>query len=155
MIDPTWNPDFTDMLRALVAADVQFLVVGAHAMAVHGVPRATVDLDIWLNATSVNSDRIVGALLEFGAPLHTHGITREDFIAEGTVYQLGLPPSRIDLLTSISGVTFDSAWPGRVTAPVADMDIPFIGREALIENKQASARDKDLIDLDLLRKGTG
>ena len=150
MSDPAWNDDFGDMLRALLAAKVRFLIVGAHALAVHGIPRATMDLDIWIEASSTNAERVVAALHEFGAPLEAHGVRQVDFEMKGTVYQIGLPPSRIDLLTAISGVEFEAAWDERVMARIDDLDVPFIGPRSQLANKRASGRDKDLVDASFL-----
>jgi hypothetical protein len=147
------NEDFRDLLRALLEADARFLVVGAHAMAVHGVPRATGDLDVWVAADPENADLVVRALVRFGAPLATMGITRADFLREDQVVQIGLPPRRIDVLTSISGVPFAEAWEGRVAHEVAGLIVPFLGRTALVRNKRASGRAKDLADLEALGEG--
>ena len=147
---PGLNDDFLDLLRALVEAEVDFVVVGAHAMAVHGVPRATGDLDVVVRPSSENASRLLTALRAFGAPLDSHGIGERDFTTPGAVYQLGVPPRRIDLLTSLTGVTFDEAWAGRVELDVAGMRVPFLGRDALLRNKRATAREKDLADLHLL-----
>jgi hypothetical protein len=144
------NEDFRDLLRALLEAGARFLVVGAHAMAVHGVPRATGDLDVWIAVDPENADRVTQALARFGAPLAAMGITRDDFLREDQVVQIGLPPRRIDVLTSISGVTFPEAWEDRVTHGVSGMSVPFLGREALVRNKRASGRAKDRADLEAL-----
>jgi hypothetical protein len=144
------NEDFRDLLGALLEAGARFLVVGAHAMAVHGVPRATGDLDVWVAVDPENADRVVQALARFGAPLAAIGISRTDFLRADQVVQIGLPPRRIDLLTSISGVGFEDAWAGRVTHEVAGVRIPFLGREALVRNKRASGRTKDRADLEAL-----
>ena len=144
------NEDFLDILRALVASEVEFIVVGAHALAVHGVPRATGDLDIVVRPSGHNAQKVVAALREFGAPLEAHGVTQADFEIPGRVYQLGQPPRRIDLLTAITGVEFDDAWSSRVGVEVAGMEIPFLGLEALRRNKSATGRDRDLLDLRLL-----
>jgi hypothetical protein len=144
------NEDFRDLLAALLDDDVRFLVVGAHAMAVHGVPRATGDLDVWIGPDAGNAERAWSAVARFGAPLEAMGVTREDFGRPGRVVQVGLPPRRIDILTSISGVPFDEAWSGRVTHEVAGLRIPFLGREALIRNKRACGRAKDRADLEAL-----
>jgi len=149
-VPPGWSDDYVDMLRALVNAKAEFVVVGAHALAVHGVPRATVDLDIHVRASNENAERVVDALREFGAPLAAHNVSVEDFAQPGTVYQLGLPPNRIDLLTRISGVDFDSAWESRVLVTLAGLEVPFIGRGPLIRNKRAAGRDKDLVDVRVL-----
>lgn len=141
------NDDFQDLLAALVEERVRFLVVGAHALAVHGVPRATGDLDIWVAPELENAVRVWRALARFGAPLEAQGITREDLCRSGTVYQIGLPPRRIDILTEIDGVDFEEAWPSRVTNSVGSLAIPFLGREALLHNKKVSGRPKDLADV--------
>lgn len=151
-IPPGWTADYIDMLRALIESKTEFLIVGAHAMAAHGVPRATVDLDIYVRASSDNAARVIAALREFGAPLSSHGVKREDFEHPGTVYQLGLPPNRIDLLTRISGVEFEDAWTSRIVARIGELEVPVIGRDPLLRNKRASGRDKDLVDVRLLER---
>ena len=150
-----FNEDFLDMLRALVDAGAEFLVVGAHAMAVHGVPRATGDLDILVKPSTENAARVVAALRAFGAPVDAHDIERADFERPGSVYQVGQPPRRIDLLTEVSGLAFDDAWVSRVAIDVAGLSIPFLGLEALRRNKHATGRQKDLLDLELLETAKG
>lgn len=140
------------MLTALQAEEAVFLVVGAHAMAVHGVPRATGDLDIWVRPDPENAQRVFRALEEFGAPLETTNLRVEDLTKPGTVYQIGLPPRRVDILTEIDGVEFEEAWQSRVVGNVSDLEIPFLGWEALLRNKKASGRSKDLVDVKLLEK---
>ena len=103
------NPDFLDLLAALMRADARFLIVGAHAMAVHGVPRATGDLDVWIRPDPENAERVWAALTEFGAPLRAFDLSQADLTAQGVVFQMGEPPRRIDLLTSITGVDFEQA----------------------------------------------
>jgi hypothetical protein len=144
------NRDFRDLLAAFLEAGVRFLVVGAHALAVHGVPRATGDLDVWIAPDIENADRAWQALLAFGAPLESMGITRGDLGRPDQVVQVGLPPRRIDILTSISGVAFQDAWPERVTHDADGLAVPFLGRAALVRNKRASGRAKDLADLEAL-----
>ena len=151
-IEQGLNQDFLDVLETFANAQVEFLVVGAHAMAVHGVPRATGDLDLWIHSTAANASRVFAALRAFGAPLEQHGISVADFAAPGTVYQLGLPPRRIDLLTQISGVSFADAWRSRVEIEIQNRSVGFLGRETLLANKRAAARDKDLVDVKLLEK---
>ena len=148
------NDDFRDFLLALVRAGADFLVVGAHAMAVHGIPRATGDLDIWIRPDRTNAARVWDAIVAFGAPVGAMGISREDLVVQGTVVQLGLPPRRIDLLTQLSGLAFDEAWRHRVPVTVEQEEIPFLGREDLIRNKRASGRPKDVADLDALEGGS-
>lgn len=145
-----FNEDFLDILHALDAANADYIVVGAYAMALHGVPRATGDLDILIRADSENASRILEALEAFGAPIGAHGLTRDDLETTGNVYQIGLPPRRIDLLTSISGLSFEEAWASRELITVEEISVPFLGREALLRNKRASGREKDLLDLHLL-----
>lgn len=142
--------DFGDVLREFVAHQVVFLVVGAHALAVHGIPRATGDLDILVQAIPANAQRVVAALASFGAPIDDLGISRDDFVRPDVVAQLGLPPYRIDILTSISGVEFDAAWADRVDGNVAGVNVPVLGRASFRKNKRASGRPKDLADLQAL-----
>jgi len=144
------NEDFRDLLAALLGADARFLVVGAHAMAVHGVPRATGDLDVWIARDAINADRVWAALMRFGAPVAAMGVSRDDLTHPNLVVQIGLPPRRIDILTSISGVGFDEAWPSRVTHEMDGLAVPFLGRAALVRNKRASGRTKDQADLEAL-----
>ena len=142
--------DFGDVLREFVAHQVKFLVVGAHALAVHGVARATGDLDILVQPNLGNAERVLAALASFGAPIDDLGISLDDFVRPDVVAQLGLPPYRIDILTSISGVGFDSAWEDRVEGNVVGVDVPVLGRASFRKNKQASGRPKDLADLQAL-----
>jgi hypothetical protein len=140
------NQDFVDLLRSFIAHDVRFLVVGAYALAVHGRPRATGDFDVWVDATPDNAPRVIGALGAFGAPMHD--LTVADFAKPGIVYQMGLPPGRIDVLTELTGLTFIEAWPGRVEQPLDELHVPVIGREAFIRNKKATGRARDLGDIE-------
>jgi hypothetical protein len=105
------NPAFFDLLRAFAAAEVRFLVVGAYALAHHGRPRATGDLDLWVDPTPENSGRVMRALSIFGAPLQD--ISESDFARPGVVFQIGVPPARVDVLTDLTGINFAEAWPGR------------------------------------------
>lgn len=142
------NADAMDMLVALDEAHVEYVVVGAHALAVHGLPRATGDLDILVRPDAANAKRIIAALEAFGAPLDAHGIVVSDFDHPGTVYQIGLPPRRIDLLTEISGVDFEEAWATHVSVSIGDgLQVPVLGRDALLKNKRAAGRPKDLVDV--------
>jgi hypothetical protein len=140
------NPDFVDLLRAFIAADVRFLVVGAYALALHGRPRATGDLDLWVDATAENAARVMDALAAFGAPLAA--ITAADFSSPGVTYQIGVPPGRIDLLTELTGVSFADAWPDRRRGAFGDIQVDYIGRAAFIRNKRATGRLKDLADIE-------
>jgi hypothetical protein len=147
---PELNEDFRDILAELVRGGVEFIVVGAHALALHGAPRATGDLDVFVRPSRENAERVMQALVRFGAPVESHGVTVNDLAREGTVYQLGLPPRRIDLLTAISGVGFEEAWAAREERDVEGLPLSFLGRAQLIANKRASARPKDLRDLEML-----
>jgi len=142
------NRDFVEMLSALCEAGAEFLVVGAHALAAHGAPRATGDLDLWVRPTPENAERVLAALHRFGAPVFD--LTKADLTARDTVFQIGLPPSRIDLLTGLTGLTFAAAWENRVPIVIGDLTVPVIGRGDFVANKQAIGRDKDLSDLTLL-----
>lgn len=146
--------DFHDVLAAFVAHDVRFLVVGAHALAAHGVPRATGDLDLWMEPTPENAARTWQALAAFGAPLESLNLAERDFVEPGRVIQLGLPPYRIDVMTSLSGVGFQEAWADRLAGTLFEVPVAFIGREAFARNKRASGRPKDLEDLRSLGEET-
>ena len=148
------NDDFRDLLVCLYDAGVRFIVVGAHAMAVHGVPRSTGDLDIWIERSDANVDRAWLALQEFGAPVKALGVSRQDLVRPGTVIQLGLPPRRIDLLNRITGVNFESAWRGRVSQTLEGREIAYLGRADLVTNKRATGRAQDLVDVSLLEADT-
>ncbi|MEO6196391.1 MAG: hypothetical protein ABIS20_25510 [Thermoanaerobaculia bacterium] len=152
MEKPELNSDFRDMVAALQAEEAVFMIVGAHAMAVHGVPRATGDFDIWIRPDPENAQRVFRALEKFGAPVAAMDLQVEDLSKPGTVYQIGLPPRRIDLLTEIDGVNFDEAWQSRTISQVYALEAPFLGRDALLRNKKASGRPKDLVDVRLLEK---
>ena len=142
------NRDFVEMLSALAEAGAEFLIVGAHALAAHGVPRATGDLDIWVNTTSDNATRVMAALVAFGAPLLD--LTLADLTTPDTVFQIGQVPNRVDILTGVSGVSFSDAWPRRVLLRIEGIDVPVLSRQDFVVNKRTSGRPKDLLDLELL-----
>jgi hypothetical protein len=139
------NPDFRDFLSAFNAEGVEYLVVGAYALAAHGLPRATGDLDLWVDARPDNADRVWRALVRFGAPVDE--LRRDDFTRPDVVLQVGVAPRRVDVLTGIDGVDFAAAWPERLTVPLSDLEVPVISREFLIRNKRACGRPQDLADL--------
>ena len=149
------NPDFEDFLHSLNSAGVRYLVVGAHALAFHGVPRATGDIDIWIEPSNENSEKVWQALRAFGAPVESLGIVREDLVKPDMVIQLGLPPRRIDLLTGLSGLEFESAWSERVHHDIGTLGVPFISRASLVLNKRETGRLKDRADLEALGEGAG
>ncbi len=140
------NQDFVDLLRAFVDHDVRFMIVGAYALAIHGRPRATGDLDIWIEPSKENAARVMDALAAFGAPLDQ--ITESDFASPGVTYQMGVAPGRIDLLTDLTGLTFDEAWPGRIARPFGEVTVAVIGLAEFIRNKRATGRAKDLGDIE-------
>ncbi|HEX9562421.1 MAG TPA: hypothetical protein VF981_00550 [Gemmatimonadaceae bacterium] len=146
------NRDFAEMLAGLSEAGADFMVIGAHAVGVYATPRATGDLDIWVRPTRANAARVWAALVAFGAPLHE--LTQDDLTADDVVYQIGLAPNRIDILTTIGGVSFEDAWPRRTSVALWGLTVPVIGRDDLITSKRAAGRPRDLADLADL-EGTG
>ena len=144
------NSNFRDILTALNDAAADYLIVGSYAMAAHGCPRATGDIDIWIRPTPENSARVWQALLRFGAPLSRMSVS--DLCTPDTVYQIGLPPQRIDILTSVSGVDFEAAWAERLPVDVENVTVAVLGLRHLYENKLACGREKDLLDAKILKK---
>ena len=136
------NPDFCDMLSALCAENAEFMVVGAYALAAHGLPRATGDIDIWIRPSKENAQKVWSALKRFRAPLLD--LTVDDLHSPDVVFQIGAAPRRIDILTSISGVEFDSAWARRKAVSLAGLVVPVVGRADLLINKRAAGRPQDL-----------
>jgi hypothetical protein len=142
------NPDFRDILSAFIDQGVEFLVVGGYAMAVHRLPRATKDLDLWVRPSAENAPKTLRALDIFGAP--RHGLTAADLQTEGTIYQIGVPPNRVDIITIVEGVQFENAWRERMEVDIEGIRIPVINKSDLILNKRTVARPQDLVDADLL-----
>ena len=138
------NPNFKDMLSAFCDHRVEFLVVGAYAVGSYGMMRATGDIDLWVRPVPENAARVMRALRAYGAPIGD--LTPEDLATPGIVFQVGLQPERIDVLTQISGVTFDEAYPNKIEVKAGGLQIPVIGRAELLKNKLASGRPKDLED---------
>ena len=144
-----WHGDGARQLLALFNAhQVEYVVVGGYALAFHGAPRFTGDLDLLVRATDGNAAKIVAALVAFG--FGSLGLTAGDFLAPDRVVQLGVPPARIDLLTSISGVTWEDVSSGRVRGAYGEVPVDFIGRREFVKNKRASGRHRDLADLEAL-----
>ncbi|MBO9154792.1 nucleotidyltransferase [Chitinophaga sp. GCM10012297] len=143
--------DFEDFLRLLNKHQVDFMVVGGYALAFHGKPRNTGDLDIWINVSQENAERILHVVNEFG--LATLGFKKKDFLQQGFIHQIGYPPLRIDILNSIDGVDFPEAAGNRQLIKMDDgLVIPFIGLQDLVKNKQASGRAQDLADIKEIKK---
>ncbi len=144
-------PDFLEWFSCLKRARCRFLVVGGYAVAAAGKPRYTEDLDVLVEPTVANAKRVAAALSAFGFPQHAAEVARQ-FSAPKKLATLGLPPFQIDVMTSISGVDFATAWAGRREVVVRRLRIPFLGLAELLVNKRASGRDKDLIDVANLRE---
>jgi len=144
------SPDFLDIVRALSDADARFIIVGAYAVNLYVDPRATGDLDIWVEPSAENAAKVLRALKDFGVPLT--GVSESDFAKPGVTFQIGVSPLRIDILTEIPGVGFDEAWKDRSLHTFGPSTIPFLGKQTLIQNKRATARPKDLADLDSQEK---
>lgn len=147
------NRDFSDLLAVFNAQKVEYIVVGAHALAAHGHVRATKGFDVWVRPSDQNAPKVLASLTEFGAPLHD--LTDRDLATVGMVFQIRIPPIRIDVITEIDGVTFDSAWPDRIHVPLGGIEVPVLSRHHLIANKKASGRLQDLADLEWLEQNEG
>ena len=145
------NDDFRNLLSAFLAADVRFLIVRAYAVGIHGHPRATKDIDLWVEASHENAARVMQALRDFGAPLGD--LCEDDLAVVGTGFMMGIPPCRIDVLTQISGIAFEDAWTHRVERAFdARLRCPVISVEDLITNKTASGRPQDVADVTALNR---
>ena len=144
------SPDFKDLLNILEKHKVRYLVVGGYAVMKYTEPRFTKDLDLWISTDEENSKAVFSALKEFGAPLK--GLAPHDFTEKGYVYQMGDPPFRLDIMMSIPGVEFETAWDHREEVIPEGLTIPFISRTDLIMAKEAGGRAQDLIDAETLRK---
>jgi hypothetical protein len=142
------NPDWSEFLRLLVSHHVKFVVVGGHAVAGHGEPRLTEDLDVFVEVSTDNARRLRSVLVEFG--LGDAVPTQEALLERGKIWMIGRKPRRIDILTEIDGVSFEECWEGRTEAEFEPQPLPVIGRAELIRNKRASGRAKDLGDLERL-----
>jgi predicted nucleotidyltransferase len=141
------NPHYRELLQLLNDFEVEYLIVGGFAVMKYGEPRYTKDLDIWVHNSPQNSLRVVEALKKFGAPLDHDGITAETFTEKQVVYQIGIAPVRIDILTEITGVEFPDAWSRRVASTFFGVPVHFISLDDLVANKQALGRSSDLKDL--------
>jgi hypothetical protein len=144
------NPDFRDLFSAFNAASVKYLLVGGYAVAFHAEPRFTKDLDLWIEPSEPNARAAYGALTAFGAPVAL--LSAADLATPDQILQIGVPPNRIDVVTSIDGVAFESAWPNRVETTYGTERIWVVGRADLILNKRASGRPQDLLDVAVLER---
>lgn len=144
------NRDFRELLSEFSAKHVEFIVIGAHALAAHGHVRATKDLDVWIRAESMNARRVVEALRAFGVPLTE--VSVDDFAKPGITFQIGVDPVRIDVITEVDGVTFDEAWPRRLVKVLDGLSVPVLSRKDLIANKKATGRLQDLADVEALER---
>ena len=151
------NRDYRDLFAEFNAQNVEFLIVGAYALAVHGHVRATKDLDVWVRTSKENAERVFRAVQAFGGP--TENLLAEDFAQPGTIVQLGIAPTRIDILTRVAGLDFEAAWRSRVEATYGDQKVFVVSRVDLVASKRAAARPQDLVDLASLEEpeenGTG
>ena len=144
-------PDFKELLALLNAHGVEYLIVGGYALAYHGAPRYTRDMDLYVRPTRENGERTVSALREFG--FGSLGLEAADFELPRRVIQLGHPPVRVDLVTSIDGVDWDAAYANRVQGTYGDVPVSYIGRREFVANKRATGRKQDLADLEALGEG--
>jgi hypothetical protein len=144
------NKDYKEMLQLLLEEQVDFILVGAYALAAHGYPRATGDIDIWVRADEINSINIYRALERFGAPVDQ--ITVNDFTNEGIVFQIGVTPRRIDIITHLDGVSFGEADEDKVIVEVEGLKLPILSFDKLIKNKLSTGRERDKLDVKLLQK---
>ncbi len=142
------QPDFRDLLVLFNAKRVKYIVVGGYALAFHGAPRFTGALDLFVQPDPRNARRILAALDDFG--FGSIGLSVSDFEKSDNVVQLGVPPVRIDIITSLTGVSWEEAFSGKVKGTYGDVSVYYIGREQLIANKRAIGRRKDLADLEAL-----
>lgn len=146
------NADFTDLIDALLEQEVRFLVIGGIALAAHGMPRATGDLDVWVLPSPENADRVYAALGAFGAPLDDLGIAAKDFATAGLTVQFGVPPRRVDLLTTAEGLDFQAAWDRRFQTRIFGREVAFLSLEDMLRNKEMLGRDKDIGDVRAIRR---
>ncbi len=142
------NEDYSDMLRCLAEENVRFLLVGAYALAAHGLPRATLDIDFWVEPTPDNARAVMRALAKFGAPLGS--LTEADLTRTDTIFQIGVPPRRIDIITGVDGLDFQPTYARALMLSIDGIDVRVPNRDDLIQNKRASGRTKDLADAEWL-----
>jgi hypothetical protein len=139
------NRDFIDILSAFSKEKVDYIVVGGYAIAFHGFVRGTGDIDLWIRNSNENTERVWAALKAFGAPLSDLSIN--DLQTPGMVFQMGLPPNRIDIINRVEGLQFEEAWPNRTFVELHELTIPIAGKPELLKNKRAMNRPKDMADI--------
>ena len=144
------NEDYKEMLQLLLEEQVDFMIIGAYALGVHGYPRATADIDIWVKPNDINSRKLYKALARFGAPLDK--IKIDEFSMEGIIFQIGVIPRRIDIITKIDGVKYEEADEDKIIVKIEGLKIPVISLDTLIKNKMSTGREKDELDIKTLRK---
>src|SRR3989338_916364 len=144
------NEDYKEILQILLNNKAKFLIVCAYAMGAYGYPRATGDLDIWVEASPENSKKLCKSLSEFGSPMNN--ITENTFTEKGVIFQIGVAPRRIDIITHIDGVSFEEAYKTKESIEIEDIQVPFLSKENLIKNKESTCREKDRLDADYLKK---
>jgi hypothetical protein len=144
-------PDFDEFIASLTAHGVEYVVVGAYALAFHGAPRFTGDLDILVRPTVANAQRLLTALEAFGFPVE--GLSPDSVADRRKMLQMGVPPLQIHVMSAISGVEWEEAWADRLEGPLGQHTVPFLGRATFLRNKRAAARPQDLADIDALEPG--
>ncbi len=150
MEKPSLHPDQHDVLQLFVAAEVRYLVIGGYAFSAHAFMRGTKDIDIWIDPDRDNAARVWQTLKVFGAPLESHGVKAADFYTPGTIYQIGVPPVRIDFLTTVADLDFAQCWARKIVVEMESMPVNYIGLDDLIAAKTAAGRKQDLLDLEAL-----
>lgn len=143
------NQDYKEMLSTLLEEKVDFLLVGAYAMAALGYPHATGDIDIFIQPNETNVEKVYNALFKFGTSLKN--ISIEDFSTPGTIFQIGVAPRRINIINSLDGMSFEDAYSDRIIVEIESLPVPVISKENIIKNKEATGRPKDKLDADNLK----
>lgn len=144
-------PDFDEFIGSLIAHGVEFVIVGAYALAFHGAPRFTGDLDVFVRPTADNGARVLSAIRAFGFPVSE--LRPEDIVESRRMLQMGVEPVQIHVMSALSGITWDEAWHNRQMGPCGRHQVPYLGRETFLRNKRAAGRAKDLADIDALSPG--
>lgn len=146
-------PDFDAFIESLIAHGAEFLIVGAYALAFHGAPRFTGDIDILIRPTDANAVRVLDAIRDFGFPVRE--LTPASLVDSRRMIEMGMPPVQIHIMSAISGVSWDEAWADRASGTAGGRELPFMGRATFLRNKRAAGRPKDLADIDALTPGEG